>query len=83
MHFRLKEHNNDYDDDGYGDNPMGDLVMIVYMAVQAGNSTIDLLGCLDTDGDGYSDQMTNLSMIQPKYLIEMAMAMVIIKVAFW
>ena len=43
----------DTDDDGYGDNPIGiDGDDCIY---QAGNSTIDLLGCLDTDGDGYSD----------------------------
>ena len=43
----------DQDGDGYGDNPAGnnaDDCPITY-----GNSTIDRLGCVDTDGDGYSD----------------------------
>ena len=43
----------DQDGDGYGDNPNGnnaDDCPITY-----GNSTIDRLGCVDTDGDGYSD----------------------------
>jgi hypothetical protein len=43
----------DTDDDGYGDNPIG--IDGDDCKYQAGNSTIDLLGCLDTDGDGYSD----------------------------
>ncbi|MEK9651103.1 MAG: S8 family serine peptidase [Poseidonia sp.] len=43
----------DSDGDGYGDNPAGtngDACPLV-----AGNSTMDRLGCTDTDGDGYSD----------------------------
>jgi len=39
---------NDTDSDGFGDN--SDDCISVF-----GNSTMDLLGCLDTDGDGYSD----------------------------
>ena len=44
----------DYDGDGYGDNPKGSNPD--ECPFQAGNSTIDYNGCLDTDGDGYSDQ---------------------------
>ena len=44
----------DSDGDGYGDNSLGfngdDCVY------QSGNSTIDLAGCPDNDGDGYSNQ---------------------------
>ena len=43
----------DQDGDGYGDNPVGnnaDICPLVF-----GNSTIDRLGCVDTDGDGFSD----------------------------
>ena len=43
----------DMDFDGYGDNPSGttpDACTTV-----AGNSTIDRYGCLDGDGDGFSD----------------------------
>ena len=43
----------DQDGDGYGDNSTGnnaDDCPLTY-----GNSTIDRLGCVDTDGDGYSD----------------------------
>lgn len=43
----------DSDDDGYGDNLLGgqpDSCPNV-----AGNSTQDRFGCIDTDGDGYSD----------------------------
>jgi len=43
----------DQDGDGYGDNPTGsdaDICPIIF-----GNSTIDRLGCVDTDGDGVSD----------------------------
>ena len=43
----------DGDQDGYGDNPSGsnsdDCPLV------AGNSTLDRLGCTDTDSDGYSD----------------------------
>ena len=44
----------DTDEDGFGDNPDGvnwDLCSDV-----AGTSTIDRNGCLDSDGDGYSDE---------------------------
>ena len=44
---------NDSDSDGWGDNsasPTGDGCPQVW-----GNSTEDRFGCLDTDGDGYSD----------------------------
>jgi len=44
---------NDSDGDGYGDNPNGfspDTCPTV-----AGQSTGDVLGCLDSDGDGWSD----------------------------
>jgi len=44
----------DTDQDGFGDNEFGnggDSCMNVY-----GNSTIDRRGCIDSDGDGYSDQ---------------------------
>lgn len=44
---------NDTDGDGYGDNiggTRGDACPDTY-----GNSTIDRYGCLDSDGDGYSD----------------------------
>ena len=43
----------DTDSDGYGDHPLGttpDECISV-----AGTSTIDRLGCVDSDGDGYSD----------------------------
>ena len=43
----------DQDGDGYGDNATGnsaDDCPVVF-----GNSTVDRLGCVDTDGDGYSD----------------------------
>ena len=45
---------NDTDSDGYGDNPppatTGDGCPTIN-----GNSTIDRYGCIDSDGDGYSD----------------------------
>lgn len=44
----------DTDFDGYGDNPSGttpDACTTV-----AGNSTLDRYGCVDGDGDGYSDE---------------------------
>ena len=44
----------DYDNDGYGDQPTGNDPD--NCVTQAGNSTIDLLGCPDYDGDGYSNQ---------------------------
>jgi len=47
---------NDTDEDGYGDNAEGnngDDCMIRW-----GNSSIDKLGCPDTDGDGHSDDYT-------------------------
>jgi hypothetical protein len=45
---------NDSDSDGYGDNPTGDDPDACLN--QAGTSTIDRLGCLDSDNDGTSDQ---------------------------
>ncbi len=45
--------NADQDGDGYGDNPNGNNADDCPQT--AGNSTIDRLGCVDTDGDGYSD----------------------------
>ena len=46
---------NDLDGDGYGDNTMsgagGDQCPNLW-----GNSSIDRVGCLDSDGDGYSDE---------------------------
>jgi len=44
----------DSDSDGFGDNQIGnnpDECLYIY-----GNSTIDVLGCPDNDGDGYSNQ---------------------------
>ena len=43
----------DADGDGYGDNPYG-LTADDCIAIN-GNSTIDRTGCLDSDGDGYSN----------------------------
>jgi len=44
---------NDSDGDGYGDNPNG--FSPDYCPSTAGNSSADVLGCLDTDADGWSD----------------------------
>ena len=48
----------DQDSDGFGDNQMG------FQADEcpeiAGNSTEDRFGCLDTDGDGWSDTIDDL-----------------------
>ena len=44
----------DGDGDGFGDNPDGnnaDDCPFIY-----GNSTVNILGCLDTDGDGWADE---------------------------
>ncbi len=43
----------DQDGDGYGDNSAG--IDADDCVVTFGNSTIDRLGCVDSDGDGYSD----------------------------
>ncbi|HIG20289.1 MAG TPA: hypothetical protein EYQ78_05935, partial [Candidatus Poseidoniales archaeon] len=43
----------DRDSDGYGDDPMGDYAD--GCPGQFGNSTIDQLGCMDMDGDGWSN----------------------------
>ena len=43
----------DVDNDGFGDNPAGNNPDACPSIV--GTSTIDRFGCLDTDGDGYSD----------------------------
>jgi hypothetical protein len=44
----------DSDGDGFGDNSSG--VSADDCPGSFGNSTVDRLGCLDTDGDGYSDE---------------------------
>ncbi len=47
----------DSDGDGYGDNALGiDADSCIYVE---GNSTIDRLGCLDSDADGHSDSSSN------------------------
>ena len=43
----------DQDGDGFGDNATGNNADDC--PITFGNSTIDRLGCVDTDGDGYSD----------------------------
>ena len=43
-----KNESEDTDSDGYGNNA-DDCILV------AGNSTIDLIGCLDNDGDGWSN----------------------------
>ena len=43
----------DFDEDGYGDNPEGTLGDAC--PAQEGTSTQDRLGCVDTDGDGWSN----------------------------
>ena len=43
----------DGDFDGYGDNPSGTTPDACTTVV--GNSTLDRYGCIDSDGDGYSD----------------------------
>ena len=50
----------DSDGDGYGDNPDGNQADDCPNGAATDNSTIDRLGCVDTDGDGYSfDFVTN------------------------
>ena len=49
----------DSDGDGYGDNPEG--VDGDQCPQVSGNSTVDRLGCLDTDSDGYSDPTGNFA----------------------
>ena len=44
----------DQDGDGFGDNPLGNLADDC--PTINGTSTIDLIGCTDSDGDGWSDQ---------------------------
>ena len=44
---------NDGDGDGFGDNPSGNTPDACPFFF--GNSSIDRIGCTDTDGDGYSD----------------------------
>ncbi|HJO10299.1 MAG TPA: hypothetical protein QGH16_10620, partial [Verrucomicrobiota bacterium] len=48
---------NDTDNDGYGDNPNG--TTPDDCPVMGGNSTVDRLGCPDSDGDGYSNPDAN------------------------
>jgi hypothetical protein len=43
----------DLDGDGYGDNPLGN--QSDFCPTQVGTSYIDVLGCPDQDGDGYSN----------------------------
>jgi len=43
----------DTDFDGYGDNPSG--ITPDACTTVIGNSTLDRYGCIDSDGDGYSD----------------------------
>jgi len=53
---------NDGDDDGYGDNPAGnnpDDCPFFF-----GNSSEDRIGCIDTDGDGYSNPEISWSTAQ-------------------
>ena len=53
---------NDGDGDGYGDNPSGnnpDDCPFFF-----GNSSEDRIGCIDTDGDGYSDPELSWSVAQ-------------------
>ena len=45
----------DSDEDGYGDNP-SPASMPDYCPNEWGNSTMSLLGCPDSDGDGWSDE---------------------------
>ena len=49
----------DSDGDGYGDNSEG--VDGDQCPQVSGNSTVDRLGCLDTDADGYSDPSANFA----------------------
>jgi len=44
----------DWDGDSYGDNPFGTLGDACPSDI--GNSTIDVFGCIDSDGDGWSDE---------------------------
>ena len=56
----------DHDGDGFGDNITGnnaDDCPLTY-----GNSTIDRLGCVDTDGDGYSDLNDDFPNDKSRYL---------------
>jgi hypothetical protein len=46
---------NDSDLDGYGDNQAAGATAPDICPVDWGNSTVDRLGCPDSDGDGYSD----------------------------
>ncbi len=58
--------NSDQDGDGYGDNITGnnaDACPITF-----GNSTIDRLGCVDTDGDGHSDLNDDFPSDPSRYL---------------
>ena len=54
---------NDTDEDGYGDHPEGtdadDCIQTF------GNSTNDRFGCVDSDGDGYSDETGDWCIYQP------------------
>ena len=55
----------DTDDDGFGDNEFGtrgDACPTVQ-----GNSTLDIFGCPDTDGDGWSDEGDSFPLIGSQY----------------
>ena len=49
----------DLDGDGFGDNPLGN--QSDFCPTQVGTSYMDVLGCADTDGDGYSDSGDDFS----------------------
>ena len=68
----------DQDNDGYGDNAGG--TTPDGCPSVTGNSTTDLFGCLDRDGDGYSDTGDSFPLEFLSGQIKMAMAMVTIKV---
>ena len=58
-----KNESEDTDSDGYGNNA-DDCILV------AGNSTIDLIGCLDNDGDGWSnsnDEFVNNNLQMARY----------------
>jgi len=52
----------DADEDGYGDNPLGNMADDCPAA--AGSSTVDRTGCLDSDEDGRSDPDAGWSLTQ-------------------
>jgi hypothetical protein len=52
----------DQDSDSYGDNPAGE--QADDCPTVRGSSTFDRLGCLDSDGDGYSDESAGWTTVQ-------------------